>query len=240
MTDPRPNIIEKRLAGIERIFVFVSGKGGVGKSSCSCLASLVLAERGMKTGLLDLDFQGASDHILLGVQPSFPEEAGGLLPLSPYRDLSFMSISSFTGERDVPLRGGGISNAVLELLAVSIWDKTEVLIIDMPPGCGDEILDVIRFIKRGEMILISTPALLSVSITRRTAALLDRMGSKVGGIIYNMTGSGLEADHRIDGIRHLGDVPYSSDFEDTIGSPRRLLTSIQAAGLETIMDKLLL
>ena len=234
MRDPRLSIIEKRLSRIERTFVFLSGKGGVGKSSCSCLAALVLAEKGTKTGLLDLDFQGASDHILLGIEPAFPDEEGGLLPLIPYPDLSFMSITCFTGERDVPLRGGGVSDAIIELLAVTLWGETEILIIDMPPGCGDEILDVVRLIPRGEMILITTPAVLSESITRRTAGLLERMGTEVRGVIYNMTGDDAAGGER------LGGIPYSGDFEEKIGSPRRLLTSRQAAGMKAIIERLLL
>ncbi|MFP4562463.1 MAG: P-loop NTPase [Spirochaetia bacterium] len=245
MRDPRLSIIEKRLSRIKRILIFLSGKGGVGKSSCSCLAALLLADGKTKTGLLDLDFQGASDHILLGVKPSFPDEEGGLLPLTPYPGLSFMSVTCFTGERDVPLRGGGVSDAIVELLAVTLWGKTEILIIDMPPGCGDEVLDLVRLIPRGEMILVSTPSVLSESITLRSAGLLARMGADVRGVIYNMTGddttlTGQPSADGIGALPRLGGIPYGKDFEGKIGSPRQLLTSIQAAGMKAVIEKLLL
>ena len=152
--DPRLSIIDKRFRNIKRILVFASGKGGVGKSSSSVVTALSLADKGYKTGLLDLDFHGASDHIFLGTELAFPEESYGILPYKGAFDLRFMSIVPFTGEHGVPMRGEDISNALIELLAITIWDQLDFLIIDMPPGIGDEVLDLIRFLKRSEIVKI--------------------------------------------------------------------------------------
>ena len=238
MTDPRLNIIAKRLSGIKRTFIFVSGKGGVGKSSCACVSSLVLAAEGRETGLLDLDFQGASDHIFLGSKPAFPEEESGILPLSPVTGLQFMSVTCFTGERDVPLRGSSVTDAILELLAVTIWKNTEILIVDMPPGCGDEILDVLKFIPRGEMILISTPGILSRRVTARTAGLLSRMGARVAGIviIWKEWSGGPRGGRKIDGVPVLGIIPYSPEFENAVGRPAKLIESGMARRLNSILQ----
>jgi ATP-binding protein involved in chromosome partitioning len=153
-----------------------------------------------------------------------------------------MSISCFTGEREVPLRGDGVTDAILELLAVTLWEDTEILVIDMPPGCGDEILDVVRFIPKGEMVLIANPGVLSRSITQRTASLLTRIGTPIAGVICNMDGRNGTASgkNRIDGIPSLGTLPYAPEFEDCIGSPRDLRASAPAAGMITILDKRLL
>ena len=77
--DPRFKSIEERLKHVRRVMPVVSGKGGVGKSLISTTLSLILARRGHKVGLLDLDFQGASDHVILGVEGIFPEEERGVI-----------------------------------------------------------------------------------------------------------------------------------------------------------------
>ena len=161
MIDPRQSIIEKRLSTIKRILLFVSSKGGVGKSSCAVVSALLLSRHGQQTGLLDLDFHGASDHLFLGINPSFPEEKGGILPFHIEKNLSFMSITPFTGEHGVPLRGADITNAIIELLAVTIWGVQDYLIIDMPPGIGDEFLDVLKYIKNCEIIAVTSPSTIS-------------------------------------------------------------------------------
>ena len=242
MTDPRLNIIEKRMSRIKRTFIFLSGKGGVGKSSCAAVTSLLLASSGRKTGLLDLDLQGASGHILLGITPSFPAEDFGIIPLTPVPDLQFMSITCFTGEREVPLRGGSVSDAIIELLAVTIWKGTEILIVDMPPGSGDEVLDVLRFIPNGEMVLISTPEVLSRSVTARTAGLLSRMHARIAGVIVNMKRDDQQnsAGVGLNGIPLLGSLPYTPDFEQAVGAPHRLIASDMALQLNKVLQTRLL
>ena len=93
MIDPRTSIIDKRWRPARRILIYSSAKGGVGKSVCSALSALALAERGLRTGLLDLDFQGASAHLLLKAELKFPEEEAGLKPLRVRDRLDFMTFA---------------------------------------------------------------------------------------------------------------------------------------------------
>jgi ATP-binding protein involved in chromosome partitioning len=230
MSDPRTSIIEKRLQDIGRILVFASSKGGVGKSSCAVVSGLLLAEQGYRVGLLDLDFHGATDHIFLGITPSFPEEEGGILPIKAYRGLSFMSIAPFTGEHGVPLRGDDVSNAIVELLAVTIWCKLDYLIIDMPPGMGDELLDLFKYIRRSELVAISTPSRVSQQVVSRFLELTRGAPATLTGVIYNMHipevtalpgNPGEDSAHSLS----LGTITFDYEFEKKVGKPTELLTS---------------
>ncbi len=238
--DPRISILSKRFSSIKRTILFASGKGGVGKSTCACISALLLANRKIGTGLLDLDFQGASDHIILDVEPTFPEEESGLLPLSASFGLQFMSMTCFTGERDVPLRGNSVTDAILELLSVTMWRGVEVLIIDMPPGCGDEVLDIVRFIPQAEIILVTTPSVLSERVTQRFAGLLERLRVPIAGVITNMADKDIITSPQIHlpgNIPYLDPVPFINRYEDIIGKPSELIKGEIAQSLDAILRK---
>jgi ATP-binding protein involved in chromosome partitioning len=263
--DPRLSVIEKRLSRIGRILVFCSGKGGVGKSLCSSAAALILADQDRKVGLLDMDFYGASTHLFLGAPLRFPQESGGILPLSVTDRLGFMSICAFTGERAVPLRGEEVSNALLELLAVTVWDDTDYLIVDMPPGIGDEVLDLIRFMKRAQIVVVSSASVVSVRVVERLLSILVELKMDVAGIIENYTQNsmqkGLDRAPDLDTARDLertsdldkapglikdlsrkfsvpllGSLPYFSDIEEMIGARQELLNSGFSSRLKQILS----
>ena len=102
--DPRVDIIEKRLSGLQRILAVTGGKGGIGKSLVASGLALVLAESGCRVGLLDLDFTGPCDHLILGIDRLFPEEKFGLVPPQVH-GIRFMSVTHFVGEQPAPLGG---------------------------------------------------------------------------------------------------------------------------------------
>lgn len=229
--DPRVSIIDKRLSSVKRIVVFASGKGGVGKSSLSTVSSLLLAKQGYRTGLLDFDFHGASDHLFLGADLSFPEESYGILPHKLAFGLRFMSIAFFTGEHGVPLRGPDITNAILELLTVTIWDKLDFLIVDMPPGIGDEVLDLIRFMNRSEIVIVTSPSVVSVKVVKRLLDVFLHLKMPMLGIVenlrrpeavsLNLSEIELARERR---IPFLGSIPAIADFEEAIGNPELLVS----------------
>ena len=155
--EPRISVIEKRLHNINRIISVASGKGGVGKSLIAATLALHLSQKGYKVGLLDLDLYGPSAHIILGIHDQFPQEEKGLIP-PQIHGIHFMSIVYFTEEKPAPFRGNDISNIIIELLAITQWGTLDFLIIDMPPGIGDETLDVIRYMRPSEFLIVTTPS----------------------------------------------------------------------------------
>jgi len=111
--DPRPSVIEERLKNVKRIIAVTGWKGGIGKSVTACSLALLLAKKGYKTGLFDLDFAGASDHIILGSKNIFPREEKGLEP-PVLEGVKFMSVVFFSQNKAVPLRGARPYNTRLK------------------------------------------------------------------------------------------------------------------------------
>ena len=210
-------MIGKRLEPVKRIIPVSSVKGGVGKSVCAALLARDFARRGIRTGLLDLDFQGASAHLLLDVRLDFPEEESGIKPLRT-GNLDFMSFAPFSRERAVPLRGSEVSQAMLELLAITIWDPIDILLIDMPPGIGDEIFDILRYLPNPEFLVVTTPSALVRHIVERLLAMLSEMKIPIIGVIENMARSGVNSPSAELAGRYgtvlLGSIPFAEGIEE--------------------------
>ena len=131
--DPRTTVVSKRLRSVKRILAVTGGKGGVGKSLVASTLALSLAGQGRRAGLLDLDLTSPSDHLILGCDTRFPDEEFGVEPLS-HHGIHFMSVACFAGGAPTPLRGADVTNALIELLAITRWGELDALVIDMPPG----------------------------------------------------------------------------------------------------------
>ena len=225
MIDPRTSVIDERLIGVDRIIAVSSGKGGVGKSMVAAILALTLKHNGRKVGLFDLDFTSPSTHIILGAQNKQPTEEKGIVP-PIVEGFEYMSLVYFVGNNPAPLRGEDISNAFIELLSVTQWGNLDFLIIDMPPGIGDAIMDLVRLIKRVEFLIITTPSILAFETVKRQVGLLCKLQMKVIGIVENMkmdTASSVKLETEKLMLRYLGEIPYDQSVEDAIGSKTRLL-----------------
>ena len=231
--DPRPSVIGARLSKIKRTIAVTGWKGGIGKSVTASTLALLLAEKGFKTGLLDLDLAGASDHVVLGAAGLFPKEEMGLEP-PMIAGVKFMSVSFFSNNKAVPLRGANISDAIIELLAITQWGELDYLVIDMPPGINDTALDVIRLLPRTEILAVTTPSVLAHSVLERSLELYTDLKVPVLGIIENMSGR--------DGLRPrncAGRLRYDAGLEKALGNPGNILRTKFAGDLRKIADVLL-
>jgi len=235
--DARLSVIDKRLANINRIIAVASGKGGVGKSLVASTLALKLSNKGYKVGLLDLDLYGPSSHIILGVnKQGFPEEDKGIIP-PKINGINFMSIVYFTEDKPSAFRGIDITNIIIELLAITQWGKLDYLIIDMPPGIGDETLDVIHLIKKSEFVIVSTPSKVSLGAVDKLLRILKELKLPILGIVENMKNndSTLIYDYAKEkDFNYLGSVCYDWDLEDAIGLPNKIIDTSFMMDLEKI------
>jgi ATP-binding protein involved in chromosome partitioning len=238
--EPRTSVIEKRLKNIKRIIAVASGKGGVGKSLVASSLALHLSHKGCKVGLLDLDLYGPSSHIILGVKKEFPTEEKGIIPPMVH-GISFMSIIYFTEEKPSPFRGVDISNIILELLAITQWGSLDCLIIDMPPGIGDETLDVIRYMKKSEFLVVTTPSKVAMGAVSKLLKILKELKKPVLGVIENMTmidSSFIEQEVKTLKVRYLGEIHFDDALEDAIGNADRLARTQAMKNLNEIFKKI--
>lgn len=241
MIDPREVVSREKFSAIKYVIPVVSGKGGVGKSLVSTALSLALSTR-YKTGLLDLDFWGASNHVLLNAKNDFPEEEKGILP-EEISGIKFMSIAYYTQDNPLPIRGSEFTDAFLELMAVTRWDDTECLVLDMPPGMADPFLDILQYVKNGNFLVISTSSRLSVNIVNKTIRMLKEQNLNIIGLIENMRSVKQESDtieelSRSYNVKHLGSIPYYQDLDIHLDSLQDFISTDFFQNIKKISDDL--
>jgi ATP-binding protein involved in chromosome partitioning len=224
MSDPRLAVIERRFENVGRIIAVSSGKGGVGKSMVATSLALNLRDKGHKVGLLDLDFTSPATHVIMGVEGLYPEEEYGIIPPVAH-GLSYMSITHYSLDEPAPLRGVDVSNAIIELLAITRWGELDYLILDMPPGIGDATLDTIRLIPRIEFIVVTTPSRVAYQSVRRMLLLLKKLDISVVGVVENMVmkpSDYVSSDVEELDLRYLGSLDYDEALEDALGNVDKL------------------
>jgi len=222
MIDPRPSVISERLSGVKRVIAVTGWKGGIGKSVTASTLALTLARKGCRTGLFDLDFAGASDHLILGAKGLFPKEEKGLEP-PLLCGVKFMSVVFFSENKAVPLRGANVSDAIIELLAITQWGELDFLVLDMPPGVNDAALDVMRFIPRAEVLAVTTPSMIARDVLERSLVLYRKLKVPVLGVLENMSPARSP---------RAGRIRLDPALEKALGRPEALLKTAFARDLD--------
>ena len=184
--------LEERQAEIGHQIFVISGKGGVGKSTVSANLGFALADRRLQVGLLDADLHGPTIPLMLGIQgqrAQGTEEA--IEPVQAREGLAVMSMGFLLAEATSPViwRGPLRANALRQMIADVEWGALDFLIVDLPPGTGDEPLTIAQSLPQADgAIIVTTPQEASLSDCRKAVNFVRAVELPVLGVIENMSG----------------------------------------------------
>jgi Mrp family chromosome partitioning ATPase len=184
--------INQKLCLIKHKILVMSGKGGVGKSTVAANLSFELSQRGYKVGLMDVDIHGPNIPKMLGMESS---RVGGtednLIPVSYSPNLKLMSIGFFLRkESDAVIWRGPLKMRLISQFLKDVdWGELDYLIIDAPPGTGDEPLSVCQLIEDADgALIVTTPQDVSIIDIVKSITFCHQVGMPVIGVVENMSG----------------------------------------------------
>ena len=176
--DHRESMIRENMARIKNKILVMSNKGGVGKSTIAVNFAALLAARGQKTGLLDIDIHGPSVARMTGQEGKAHASDGALIePIEPAPNLKVISMGTVMKDGDAPLiwRGPLKLTVLKQFLADVKWGDLDTLVIDAPPGTGDEPLSICQLIQ--EMtgaVVVTTGQAVALLDSRKAIGFLKR------------------------------------------------------------------
>lgn len=183
--------VKQALAKIKQKFLVMSGKGGVGKTSVTVNLAMALAEKGYKVGIMDVDVHGPDVPRMLGLSGVMAGSDGEKLAPLRYSDkLSAISIEAVMPDKDAAViwRGPLKHSAITQFIADVDWGDLDVLLVDSPPGTGDEPMSVGQTITDAQAIIVSTPQEVALSDVRKSINFCKKLEMEIFGVVENMSG----------------------------------------------------
>ncbi len=181
--------IKTTLSKIKHKVVVMSGKGGVGKSTVTSNIAYGLAQRGYQVGILDADLHGPNIPVMFGGHGKYPKEPG-----KPYRvndNLGIVSLSFYSQNVNDPAvwRGPAKIGVIRQLLADISWGELDYLLVDLPPGTGDEPLTIAQTVSDCDgCVIVTTPQEVALADTRKSIGFAGLLKMKILGVVENMSG----------------------------------------------------
>ncbi|TYT73958.1 Mrp/NBP35 family ATP-binding protein [Desulfobotulus mexicanus] len=252
-------MMKASLGRIRHKLLVMSGKGGVGKSSVATNLAVSLAEKGFKTGLMDVDLHGPSIAQMMGLSGLLDvSETKQLIPANGGKNLGVISMQSLMQDKDqaVIWRGPAKSGMIQQFITSVEWGDLDFLIIDAPPGTGDEPLTVVQSVPDAKAIVVTTPQEVALADVRKSINFCKTVNLKIAGLVENMgpfdcphcnkrialfkTGGG-ETTAMATGIAFLGTLPYDAKVVDACdeGTPIARKDSGFTRDLQKVIQKLM-
>lgn len=224
--DPQDKHIGETLSKIKNKLIVMSGKGGVGKSSFAANLAVSLAGKGFSTGLLDVDLHGPSIAGMVGIQGLLDvTKDQQVIPKTVGDHLKVVSMQSLMQDPDqaVIWRGPAKTGIIRQFIADVRWDELDFLIVDSPPGTGDEPLSVAQTIPGAKALIVTTPQEVALADVRKSINFCRTVNLDIAGLVENMgpfacpccgetvelfksRGGRLTAETM--GVRFLGSLPF--------------------------------
>jgi ATP-binding protein involved in chromosome partitioning len=176
------------MPGVRRVVAVASGKGGVGKSTCSVNLACALARTGLRVGLLDCDIYGPSIPLMMGIQerPTLTDDERLVPPVR--HGVKLMSMGFLIDpEQAVIWRGPMIQKTIHQFINQVAWGDLDYLLVDLPPGTGDAQLSIAQSMALSGAIIVTTPQTAAVSVALRGAAMFQQVKVPLLGVIENMS-----------------------------------------------------
>lgn len=221
--------VKGALNRIKHKLIVMSGKGGVGKTSTSVNLSVALSQLGFKVGIMDVDLHGPDVPRMLGLDGMVNVgQEGKLVPISFSDNLKAISVESLTPGKDdaVIWRGPVKYSAIQQFISDVQWGDLDFLLIDAPPGTGDEPLTIAQTIDDAKAVIVTTPQEVSLADVRKSINFCKIVKMDILGLIENMSGfmcphcnevldlfgmGGGEKTAKAMGIKFLGKIPFNED-----------------------------
>jgi Mrp family chromosome partitioning ATPase len=187
------------LSEIKHKLIVCSGKGGVGKSTVSVNLAMTLAAQGKSVGILDIDITGPNIPKMLHIEDARPEVEPGqnrFYPVNGPLNVKIMSMAFLLETPDTPViwRGPLKMSALRQFIKDGYWGKLDYLVIDLPPGTGDETLDIMQLVD-GHVIVVTTPQDVATLDAGKTITMSRTMKRPILGVIENMSGFTVKCPH---------------------------------------------
>lgn len=252
----------KKLSKIKHTIIVMSGKGGVGKSTVSVNIAVGLALRGYEVGILDADIHGPNVPKMLRLEDMRLEaDENGIYPAEVPPRIKVMSMAFLSQDKDTPIvwRGPMKMGALRQFIEDVYWGELDYLVVDLPPGTGDEPLTIAQLISNADgSVIVTTPQDVALLDSRKSVSFSNALELPVLGIVENMAGfvcphcketvnlfkigGGEKAANEL-GVPFLGRVPIDPNVVDAGDNGMPLIadngSSPAAEAFEGIIDKIL-